>query len=202
MNFVVFDWSGTISDEKKIGYRVMCLALKHFNKPQMDYDTWLSEYTLPYMNFVNKFLHISKDEWDSFILENFHTGGFPKLLPHVEKTLKYLHDKGYKMAIVSSHPQKLVDAEVLHYFGGSHYFEKVFAGVYDKIEDMPKILNELNFDPKQSVYVGDTPFDIRAGKNAGMKTVALCSGFTKKEILEKENADYLFEDIAGMKGIL
>jgi phosphoglycolate phosphatase-like HAD superfamily hydrolase len=45
------------------------------------------------------------------------------------------------------------------------------------------------------VVVGDSVVDIRAGKNAGAKTVAVLSGIFSREELEKEKPDLILESV-------
>ena len=42
--------------------------------------------------------------------------------------------------------------------------------------------------------VGDSNNDIRAGKNAGVVTVALTYGYNGGQDLHEENPDYLYDD--------
>jgi phosphoglycolate phosphatase-like HAD superfamily hydrolase len=43
--------------------------------------------------------------------------------------------------------------------------------------------------------VGDSVADIRAGKNAGIKTVAVLSGIFSRRELERENPDLILENV-------
>ena len=52
------------------------------------------------------------------------------------------------------------------------------------------------------MYVGDMTHDIEAGKEAGVKTVALTWGYQSKEILEKHNPDYIIANISELDKLL
>ena len=60
----------------------------------------------------------------------------------------------------------------------------------------------LGVRAEDSVYVGDSRTDVQAGIAAGMKTVAVLTGFDLRVALIKENPDAVMDSIAGLKGIL
>ena len=49
---------------------------------------------------------------------------------------------------------------------------------------------------KGACIIGDTIFDIKAGKIAKATTIAVLTGIHKKEKLKKYNPDYLLKDIS------
>ena len=53
--------------------------------------------------------------------------------------------------------------------------------------------------PEQVIKIGDTRVDILEGKNAGCKTVGVLSGADSKEKLEKENPDFIVDNIVDIK---
>lgn len=52
------------------------------------------------------------------------------------------------------------------------------------------------------VLVGDTPLDMKAGKEAKVKTIGVATGIYSKEQLESANADFVFESLKDTKRIL
>lgn len=57
--------------------------------------------------------------------------------------------------------------------------------------------------PAEQVFViGDTIYDIRAGKSFGAKTVAVCTGSTTRETLAAMEPDYLFPDLSDTNAFL
>ena len=53
--------------------------------------------------------------------------------------------------------------------------------------------------PEQVIKIGDTRVDILEGKNAGCKTVGVLSGADSKDDLEKENPDFIVNNIVDIK---
>lgn len=63
--------------------------------------------------------------------------------------------------------------------------------------------NKFGFNYNNNVFVvGDTPLDIKAGKEAGIKTIGVATGKYSIEDLKKENPDFVFEDLLDKKGIV
>jgi HAD superfamily hydrolase (TIGR01509 family) len=57
-------------------------------------------------------------------------------------------------------------------------------------------IRKLDCSVKNSVYVGDSPIDIQAGKAAGVKTIAVLSGTGNYKSLTAENPDKIIPDIS------
>jgi phosphonatase-like hydrolase len=54
-------------------------------------------------------------------------------------------------------------------------------------------------DPRQLLKIGDTVADIQEGKNANVITVAILAGTQTKEELEKEDPDFIFNNLSEIK---
>ncbi len=63
----------------------------------------------------------------------------------------------------------------------------------------------LNYMPKKNintVHDGDSRSDIKSGRSAGMKTIAVLSGFDDLQALSKEFPDAVIDSVAQLKGII
>lgn len=66
-----------------------------------------------------------------------------------------------------------------------------------------KAEEKFGFDFKDNVFLfGDTPNDVRAGKLAGVKTIAIATGIYPKDQLEKEQADFVLENLKDKNKII
>lgn len=75
--------------------------------------------------------------------------------------------------------------------------------------DLPEIATnrgiefyEMEFSADQVVIIGDSIYDVRCAKGFGAKSIAVNTGVTKKQMLEDENPDHLFEDLSHTKKVL
>jgi pyrophosphatase PpaX len=68
-------------------------------------------------------------------------------------------------------------------------------------EPVLKALEQLDARPSLSVYVGDSPHDMMAGRAAGVRTVAAMWGPSPREILERENPDFTADSFPDLLNI-
>lgn len=120
-----------------------------------------------------------------------------KLVPGVREALEDL--KSVRLAVVTSRSREWTEVS-LENCGIAGYFEVVVTT--DDVErDKPhpgpvlKAVALLGVEPGECLYVGDLPSDIRAGKRAGVRTAAVLTGLSSRERLERENPDFIFENL-------
>ncbi len=131
--------------------------------------------------------------------ENFHS-----YYEHTEPflgviaTLNKLKERGQKLAVVSNKLQNGVDLIMEKKLPG--YFD-VMIGEGNGIPRKPDptgiefAMRELGSEPKDTIYIGDSPGDIKAGKNAACATAAVLWGYHDKQDFFDEDAipDYFME---------
>jgi len=96
----------------------------------------------------------------------------------------------YKIAIVTS-GSRIDTVELLKQFEIFQYVDVIISA--DDVtqtkphpEGLEKALEALGIKPNQAIYVGDLVLDIKAGKNAGVRTIAVATGLVPKTDLEAE----------------
>lgn len=131
-----------------------------------------------------------------------HLVDFSYSYPNVKETLKAL--KGYKKAVISNKREGL-SKRVLEKLDLLRYFDMV-VGSDTTPERKPSpvpvlyVLGRFHFQPDEAVIVGDSNFDIEAGKNAGVKTVAVTYGFRGRRYLAE--AAGIIDDMADLPALL
>jgi len=198
---IIFDWSGTISNDFPVVYPTVATILKRkgINITEQEFR---DKYFLPYMDSIKMFVDVEKKEWDALFSAEFPNHGFPTPFKDAKDTLLFLKAKNIKMAVLSSHRQDFLEKEVKSYFNGYNFFQQIFGSVYDKVAEMSNIVSKLNFAPAETVYVGDTTHDIEAGQTAGIKTAGMLNGYMSREAIIKANPDYLLENLSDFKKIV
>jgi len=81
-------------------------------------------------------------------------------------------------------------------------FGEVAVNVHDKKEEITDLIKRNNFNPKETVFIGDTNLEIEAGKLAGTKTMAVTWGFYAENRLKLLNPDYLVHSVKELENIL
>ena len=116
----------------------------------------------------------------------------------MEDVLLRLHAEGRRLGVVTAKRRAPVD---LAFAGVSraHLFETIVGGdetEKHKPDPEPLLLaaERMHASPAETAYVGDSPFDIRAAKAAGMYAIAVTWGrIHDRERLEREEPDAIIE---------
>ncbi|MCL4429903.1 MAG: HAD family hydrolase [Chloroflexi bacterium] len=126
-----------------------------------------------------------------------------KLMPNVSVTLQTLSERAKLALITMRHVPNQVILKELDYFGIAEYFTHVVTALdTSKPKPSPEALircvEALDLEMCDCIIAGDSVNDVRAGKAAGAKTVAVLSGLYQKEELEKESPDLILPDVVAL----
>lgn len=150
---------------------------------------------------VNRFLHI--------YLKAYYEATAVKTrpLPNVADTLRKLSEKA-KLALTTRRSvTKKEVIEELAKFGLAGYFPNVITSLDTQNpkpspEGLIECSRQLEVKIFECLVVGDSVVDIRAGKNAGAKTVGVLSGIFSREELKRERPDLILENISKLPEFL
>jgi pyrophosphatase PpaX len=112
----------------------------------------------------------------------------------MEDVLVQLHEEGRRLGVVTAKRRATVELAFAR-VPIAHLFETVVGGdetEKHKPDPEPLLLaaERMGIDPTTAAYVGDSPFDMRAAKAAGMYAVAVTWGrIHDRERLEREEPD-------------
>ena len=125
----------------------------------------------------------------------------------MENVLVRLHEEGHRLGIVTAKRRATVDLAFAQVPLG-HLFETVVGGdetERHKPDPAPLLLaaERMSAGPADTAYVGDSPFDVRAAKAAGMFAVAVTWGrIHERERLEAEEPDAIVDTAEELLGAL
>ncbi len=197
----IFDWSGTLSDNSRIFLEICHRMFVELGKEPISEEEIRRNFTLPYMNFWNKYFpDLTKERQDELNIKYTKLiDKYPELYPNVEEIINFLHDLDFKIFILSSDHVLLSEVQRL---GLEKFMTEIINKVHDKKDTIVHLLHKYNLDKNKTFYIGDTSGDVEAGKYAGVKTIGISWGFQHKDILASSNPDYLIDDIIEIKNIL
>ncbi|MBV8064774.1 MAG: HAD-IA family hydrolase [Actinobacteria bacterium] len=118
----------------------------------------------------------------------------------MEGLLQRLHREGRRLGIVTAKRRSTVELAFEHVPLG-HVFDTIVGGdetERHKPDPEPLLVaaERLGASPAETVYVGDSPFDIRAAKAAGMRSVAVTWGrIHDRSRLEHEHPDAIVDTV-------
>ena len=147
----------------------------------------------------------------------------PLLFPNMIETLNRLNEKGIVCTIATSRGRDSL-LGFLESMNIAKYFSYLLAAEdttlhkpnaepvkkqpkeHDALEavnaQLKKTLNELSYNAQDTLVVGDMPFDILMGKNAGVYTCGVTYGVSGKNSLLEAGADWVIDDISELLEIV
>jgi len=140
---------------------------------------------------------------------NFQIGKFEKLIEihkGVKEGVVELHRQGYKLGVVTS---RLNESALrgLNHFGLKDYFESII-GADDtdlhKPDPTPAFLalKQMGGKPEETILVGDSPYDILCGKNAGIISVVVGWSALPMDVILKYDPDYVVDSMEDLIKLL
>jgi HAD superfamily hydrolase (TIGR01549 family) len=138
---------------------------------------------------------------DKYVADNIRK---IKLFPDTISSLKELGKKA-KLVIISNSPYRLV-LEFLEHAGLNPLFFDIIIG-RDLVQNpkpqpdeifIAERIEQHNLD----YFIGDSIVDIQTGKNAGVKTIAVSTGFNTKEQLAAEKPAYVVARLSEILNII
>jgi len=199
---ILLDWSGTLTDNLTTIYRATMYVFEKLGVKPMSFEEYRKKFSLPYMNFWKKhFPDCTKEQISQLFREGLDMSADTGLYSGVKDVLKRLYDKGIKLVVMSSGSQEKIIADAKRY-SVFDYFQEINGNILDKTEVITGILKRNNFQPQETMYVGDMAHDIEAGKKGGVVSIGISWDHKSKEMLEAANPDHLIFDIAELEKLL
>lgn len=195
---IIFDWSGTISDDRQPCYLANKMILVGLEK--VSFEQWLKMTEQAYLlrefldsvgwkSSVEEFRYWNEAAYDM----QTQQGNQAQIHTEMKDVLEQLKKMGAPLVVVSNHPTNQLTAEAVRY-GVIGVFQNIYSGVTDdKKSALTQVCQEMGISPSDAVYIADTVGDIRMAKNAGLKTIAVDWGWHSREALLKECPHHLID---------
>jgi pyrophosphatase PpaX len=210
VNGIFLDLDGTIVDSREAYYEAARIAFQKMGQKLPEKEALLEiprmlERKQPINDVVKgdvqKFLSAYLNAYYAITMDK------TKPLPDIPATLEVLSARA-KLALVTmrAFPKENILKE-LEDFGVAKYFTYVVTALdTDKPKPSPealiKCVKALNVKMRDCVIVGDSISDVRAGKAAGSKTVAVLSGIFSRQELAEEKPDLIIDDVTTLPNFI
>ncbi len=200
------DWSGVMSDDRMPVYESNMRVLEAHGIKRMTFQQWLPVTQLtPIEFFANHGLIGDRDklfqEYSDVFSVVRREGMNPTVYPDAAMLLKFLAEQDIPTIVISSHPSGHVNAEALEY-GLSGYFAWFKGDVKDKTVGILEVCQKEGFSPSNTLYVGDTIYDVQAAKKAEAISVGISSGYHIRSRLEAETPDFVVDTLTELKSVV
>ena len=187
VKLIIFDLDGTLVDSSRDIADAVNYALEPYAVPRIPVQETIALVGEGVSRLIEKVMQKEglgvgkKDVVLARFLEYYtaHLVDKTTVYPGVRETLERL--RGYRKAVISNKLQSL-SVKVLADLGLASYLD-IIVGSDTTSERKPSpvpvrhVLDTLGVGPGDAVIVGDSNYDIEAGKAAGIRTVAVTYGY-------------------------
>lgn len=210
INTLIFDLDGTLIDSSQDITHCANLALRQLGLPSITVEQAKKGIGPGSEEFTRTMLPQGEEKRAEEFLRLYRSlyiercTQATRLYPGVKETLHQL--KKFKLILTTNKPRYMAE-RIMDHFGLSEYF-RLCLGAEDVSNTKPdpemirKALNSLGEIPQTAVVVGDTGNDILAGKRAGTKTCAVTYGYSSRELLKKEEPDFIIDNLTDLIGLV
>lgn len=207
---LIFDLDGTLINTLEDLNKATNVGLEKYGYPLRSLEETQNDIGNGVKKLIERSIPGGKDNLDYLEVFNefrsyylTHYFEYTKPYKNTQETLSFLKNKGYKLAVVSNKfdegAKKLVTT----------FFPNIFDAIQGSIDTLNykpypdlvnKVLNELNIDNNDALYIGDTEVDYQTAINSNIDVILVTYGYRKKEqLLEKiKNPPILINDISGL----
>ena len=206
---VLFDFDGTIIDTNDLIITTFLHVLE--GKTAAPFTR---EHILPYMGqpLVDQLkLFSGQEEVEELVAayREYNLSVHDEMIrefPHVREVLYLMHSKGIKLGIVTN-KMKLTTDKGLRYFGLEHLMDAVITmnevtvGKPDP-QGVKLAVELLKADPKKTLMVGDSQYDLQAAQRAGVKSAGVAWSLKGEAYLNQFEPDYMLHDMRDLLPIV
>jgi phosphoglycolate phosphatase len=208
IRLIIFDLDGTLVDSSADLTNALNHAIEPYGFEMLTVERTKSLVGEGITRLIEKLLGPGRAGMKQDVLDRFmeyytrHLVDFTKPYPGVPETLLKL-DK-YKKAVISNKRESL-SRRLLEELGLSHFFDVILGS--DSVEEkkpspkpLEKVMSMLSCGSGETVIVGDSNYDIDAGRAAGVKTIAVSYGYRDISLLR--DADCILDAFDDLTRVL
>jgi phosphoglycolate phosphatase len=199
---VIFDCDGTLVDTLEDIANAMNHALVHYGFPTValnDYRAivgWgiirLAELAMPQEARTKENIRLVSNFARRLMQEQPLEESLAKPYPGIQELLTELQERKVKTAVLSNKPDSVLRRVISEIFP-RHRFDLVYGLRPDsapKPEPAPvwELLANLDINPHETVFMGDSEIDIETARNAGCYPLGVSWGFRSRETLISSGA--------------
>ena len=205
---ILFDFDGTLLNTNELILQSFYHVFEERNPGKYQKEDFL-KYNGP--SLYQSFNELTPGEEEEMIRRYriFNDANHDRLVTHydgVKEMIEQLHQKGIRMAIVSSkiHKNILRGLRVLNI---EHLMECIVGAddvehVKPHPEPIEKALQQLGIEKHEAIMVGDNSHDIEGGKNAGVLTAGVAWSIKGEAYLQALQPDYMLKHLSDLLTIV
>ncbi|TET65525.1 HAD family hydrolase [Candidatus Bathyarchaeota archaeon] len=201
---LILDLDGTIVDSTEAYYEAAKAAFAAIGQENVDTDiaTEIPRRLEQNLSINTMIRGINAKKFLNAYLNAYYrvTATKTKPIANVQETLKKLSQKTKLALVTMRHVKKEEVTKELRKFGLIKHFQLIVTALdthnpKPSPEALIKCAKQLDIQINECAIVGDSIVDVKAGRNAGAKTVAVLSGIFTREELEREKPNLILKNI-------
>ncbi len=191
INLLIFDWDGTLMDSETQIVQCMQAAIADLAMETRTPEQIKNIIGLGLREAITSLFPDSDADLPQRMSDAYRTHWLSRaeeapLFPGVEETLHTLHEGGYRLAVATGKGRVGLD-KVLNHTGLGPLFHATRCSDETRSKPHPQMLQEIHaqlaIDPRQSVMIGDTEYDMEMAQRAGAHPIAVSYGVHDKQRL-------------------
>jgi phosphoglycolate phosphatase len=197
---IIWDWNGTLLDDNWLSLKAINILLEKYNLSAIEKEKYLEIFTFPVIDYYRK-LGFDFDKipfsviGTEFIKEYNDRMYDAKMQDGALDILNYFHEAGISQSLLSAAKQKMLD-DMMMFHNLEKYFIKVL-GLTDhyansKVDAGKSWINELEYDTKEILLIGDTIHDVEVADEIGTECVLIAQGHTGYDRLKSSGKDVFY----------
>ena len=208
INYVFFDFNGTIIDDVDLCLELLNKILIGQNKPIVNMDKYKDIFTFPIIEYYRRAgVDFDIESYESlshkFIVEYQPRSYTCSLYDGCVETFKYLKDKGVKLYVLSASERNNLLAQcknfnIVEYFDDILGINNIFAA--SKYDIAYNYLLSHNINPKEALFIGDTLHDNEIARKLGANSILVSCGHQSVNVLSSANTK-IIGSVSNLRGI-
>lgn len=191
----LFDFDGVVVDSLELYEKAVNLCLEKIGSPIVrNRSDFMELFEENFYDSIRK-KGVNVEEFVKMSAIIAPTLNYDKVFPHYDlaPVLAKLKNDNF-LVIVSSNSNYAINL-MLSKYKFDLYFQDVmgYEHTFSKSEKIIQSMNSLKVAKEKSYYIGDTVGDIKEGKEAKVKTVAVTWGWHSRKRLKSMDPDYIID---------
>lgn len=189
---IIWDWNGTLWDDTWLCVEINNHMLRRRGLPDITLQTYQDKLCFPVDRYYCQLgFDYDRDPYrtlaEEFIAEYTERRFECGLQEGAAELIAGLHQRGVPQAVLSAYQHDTL-LQAVDYFKLTPYFDDI-VGLNDiyaagKVENGKQYIKELEIDPREVLFVGDTVHDFEVAEAMGVNCILVACGHNSRSRLE------------------